>query len=83
MSLLFPKKNICADLCARAKATDTRRIKRYLVVMDEARRLRSFFKTGNIIAKFLKKCADHAPRLLHTAWLYFLTKCSEQLFYQS
>lgn len=57
---------ICSYQFAKAKADDIKDIEWDLAVLDEAHRLRNVYKTGNVIAKTLKKALErvHSKALL-------------------
>jgi len=58
---------ICSYPFARNKAEYVQALNWDLVVIDEAHRLRNVYKTGNKIARELKKALEHVPKLLLTA----------------
>ena len=58
---------VCSYQFAKNKASEIRRIKWDLVVIDEAHRLRNVYKPSNVIANTLKVALDHSPKVLLTA----------------
>lgn len=58
---------ICSYQFARSKASDLRRVRWDLVVIDEAHRLRNVYKASNVLASELKQALEHAPKILLTA----------------
>lgn len=58
---------VCSYQFAKNKASEVRRIKWDLVVIDEAHRLRNVYKPSNVIANTLKVALNHSPKILLTA----------------